>query len=260
MSLVLFEKKDFVATVTLNEPDKLNAMSEKMGKEFQKLMRQIKKMKDVRVIVLKGSGRAFSAGGNLDMIEGFIQNSPNKNKETLKKFYNLFLEIRKLPQPVIAAINGHAVGAGFCLAMACDLKYSVPKAKMGANFAKLGLAPGMAGTYLITRFAGPVNAAEILMTGDLFDANKAKEYGLLNNVFSEKTFEKAVYSIAKRIADNAPLPVQQIKTGIQKAQTATLEKMFDYDAASQAKCLKTEDIKEGIRAIRNKRPPVFKGK
>src|SRR3989338_4297799 len=146
MSLVLFEKENHIAKVTLNASETLNAMSVAMGKEFNK-------------------------------------QAKNQSVKTMKDFYNLFLEIRKIPQPVIASINGHAIGAGFCLAMACDLKYASSSAKMGANFAKIGLAPGMAGTYLMTRLTGPTIAAEILLTGKTFDAVTAHHYGLINHVY-----------------------------------------------------------------------------
>lgn len=260
MSLVLLNKTNNIATLTLNAPDQLNAMSVAMGEEFGKRLEQIKNDPEIRAVILTGAGRAFSSGGNLDMLTEKLERNQSQNEENLKAFYKMFLEVRNIPQPVIAAINGHAIGAGFCLALACDLRYASSKAKMGANFAKIALAPGMGGTYLITRLAGPVNAAEILLTGRTFDANHAKEYGLLNAVCEPDDLIQHVQAVAEEIAKNGPIALKYIKKGIQEAQDKTLEQMFDYDSQSQAACFETEDIKEGIAAVRDKRPPKFQGK
>lgn len=260
MSLILFEKKHNVALLTLNDPERLNAMSVAMGKEFKKALALIKKDKDIRVVVLTGAGRAFSSGGNLDMLEEKIGKSKATNAKDLKAFYQMYLEIRNLPQPVIAAVNGSAVGAGFCLMLACDLRLAASSAKMGANFARIGLAPGMGGTYLVTRLAGAVNASEILLTGNLFDADKALQYGLLNSVCTPENLMQKTFERANEIAANGPIAVQIIKKGIQEAQNKTLSQMFDYDSKAQASCFATADLKEGIAAVRAKRSPQFVGK
>lgn len=260
MALIEFEKNGHVGKIILNDEKNLNAMSVPMGLEFKKLLSKIAKDKDLTVVILTGAGRAFSSGGNLDMILGLMKMPQKTIVKNLKTFYKMYLEIRTLPQIMIAAINGHAVGAGFCLALGCDLKYAAATAKMGANFAKLGLAPGMAGTYLITNLAGPVNAAEILFTGRLFNAPEIKAHGLLNGVLESNELLPHVTAIANEIAGNAPLPLRQIKKGLQMAQHKSLEQMFDYDAKMQALCLKTTDIREGITAAKEKRTPAFRGK
>lgn len=260
MPLVTFESDGRVAVVTLNDPERLNAMSVPMGAEFATLFKKIAKDKSLRAVILTGAGRAFSSGGNLDMITGMFGKPKATIAKQLKTFYKMFLVVRDVPQIVIAAINGPAVGAGFCLAMACDLRYAAASAKMGANFTKLGLAPGMAGTSLMTRLAGPVRAAEILFTGKLFDATQADRYGLLNEVVGDADLIERTGAIARDISANAPMPLSQIKKGIQLAQTKTLEQMFDYDARMQAICLNSEDIKEGIAAAKEKRRPEFGGR
>jgi enoyl-CoA hydratase len=260
MPLVTFEAAGRTAVVTLNDPERLNAMSAPMGAEFAALFKKIAKDKTLRAVVLKGAGRAFSSGGNLDMITGMFGKPKATITKQLKTFYKMFLIVRDIPQIVIAAINGPAVGAGFCLAMACDMRFAAASAKMGANFAKIGLAPGMAGTSLMTKLTGPVRAAEILFTGRLFDAAQAERYGLLNEAVNDADLLERAGTVAREIADNAPLPLAQIKKGIQLAQTKTLEQMFDYDARMQAICLNTEDIQEGIAAAREKRPARFTGK
>lgn len=259
-SSILYQAAGGIAMITLNEPDNLNAMNEPMGRDFGRILTDIDRDKSVRVAVLTGAGRAFSSGGNLDMIEAKTNKSKVTNKRELKNFYKLFLKVRELRVPVIAAINGPAVGAGFCLALACDLRYAAESAKLGANFARLGLAPGMGGTFLVTRLAGSARASEILLFGEVMAARKAYEMGILNDVYASDELMAKVNEKAALIAANAPLPVAMIKKGIQKALDATLTRMFDYDAAAQAACFASEDIKEGIRAIREKRAPVFEGK
>jgi len=258
--LIKYQIKDHIATLTLNQPDKLNAMDEAMGYAFGEALDEIQKDESVRCLIITGEGRAFSSGGNLEMIESKTKKSETVNKEELIKFYGLFLRVRELPFPVIAAINGHAVGAGFCVSLACDLRYASEKAKMGANFARIGLPPGMGGTYLITRLAGPTRASEILMLADIFPASKAYEMGLLNAVLPADQLMPHVNEVAHTITKNGPMSLRMIKKGIQKAMHATLEEMFDYDSSCQAKSFLTEDIKEGIRALQEKREPRFTGK
>ncbi len=256
---ILCHIENHIATVTFNRPENLNALDKAMGLAFAKRLREIKKNRDVRVVILTGSGRAFSSGGNLDMIEAKTKKGFLANKNELKKFYKLFLGVRDLKVPVIAAMNGPAIGAGFCLSLACDLRYAATTAKIGANFAKIGLAPGMGGSYLITRLVGPTRAAEILLLAENLSAERALQMGLLNGIFLPETLLNHVYGVAKVIAENGPMAIRMIKKGIQKAIHATLSEMFDYDSTCQAKSFGSEDIKEGIRAIREKRSPKFLG-
>ncbi|MBX7148203.1 enoyl-CoA hydratase/isomerase family protein [bacterium] len=258
--IIIYQEIGHVALVTFNQPDKLNALDDAMGDAFQKILARVEANKDIRVMVITGAGRAFSSGGNLDMLEDRVKRTPETNKRELMAFYQLFLDMRKIRVPVIAAINGPAVGAGFCMTLASDLRYAAKGAKLGANFSKLGLAPGMGGTYLVTRLAGPVNAAEILMLGELFTAERALDMGLINGVFDPDQLLAEVQKIAEKLAANAPISVAAIKKGIQRAQHETLEELFEYDSSMQAQCFTTEDIKEGILAIREKRAPWFKGK
>lgn len=260
MSLVTFEKYGRVGTLTLNDPETLNAMSAAMGAAFQKCAAQIAKDKSLSVVILTGAGRGFSGGGHLDMLVALLDKKKPNIAMELKKFYKSFLAIRDLPQVVIAAINGPAVGAGFCLALGCDLRYASANAKMGANFAKLGLAPGMAGTYLTTRLCGPTRAAEILYTGKIFSAADAFEFGLLNDVVTTESLLPHVQNVAAEIAANAPIVLRQIKKGIEFAQHNSIEKIFNFDAKLQAISLHSADAREGFAAARERRAPRFTGR
>lgn len=249
MPLVLYEQDGPVATLTLNAPDELNAMSVAMGMEFSAHVKRVKKDKSVRVVILTGAGRAFSSGGHLKMLADKLTQTRAQNQNSLKKFYSLYLGIRDLPQPVIAAINGHAIGAGFCLALACDLRYAVKEAKMAANFAKIGLAPGMGGTWLISRLAGPTIASEILLTGKTFDAQQAFDWGLLNGITAPDELQATVMKTAGEIAQNGATAIKHIKKGIQLALEKPLSTLFDHDAKAQADCFKTADVKEKITMV-----------
>lgn len=259
MSLVLTQKNQGILTITLNEPDALNAMSADMVHEFEAKIEDIKKQDDVRVVILTGAGRAFSSGGNLQMLQEKIPQSPDENAQQLKGFYQKFLSIMNLPQPTIAAINGAAVGAGLCIALACDVRVAKAGAKLGLNFSKIGLAPGMAGTFLVNRILPPHLAHEFLYSGDLLLAEQAKEWGLLNHVFKKEDFDKELQALATKFANNGPKAMRLIKKGLRlAAQGASLIEVFDFDSRAQAECFATDDIKEGIQAVIDKRAPQFK--
>lgn len=260
MSLVLYKKQAHIVTITLNDPERLNAMSVAMGRQFQKHMQKIKNDPSVRVVIITGAGRAFSSGGHLDMLTEKLSKSKAANEKNLKNFYRMFLSLRNIPQPVIAAINGPAIGAGLCLALACDLRYATTTARLGATFARIGLAPGMGGTWLITRLAGPVFASELLLTGKVFDAKQALRFGLINGLVEPTELMRCARSVAGEIAKNGPIALKHIKKGIQKALTGTLEELIAYEARAQAACFATGDIKEGIAAVKARRSPVFLGK
>lgn len=260
---IIYQIENHIATITLNRPETLNALDEKMGLAFRDILKKTERNRDVRVAVITGAGRAFSSGGSLEMIEGMVnRNRTNRTntKQKLRKFYSFFLGVRKLSVPVIAAINGHAVGAGLCLALACDLRYAANTAKLGVTFAKMGLAPGAGATYLITKLAGPLRASEILLLGENLSGDRAFEMGLLNGVFEPDTLMHHVHGVAHIIAENGPFAVKMIKKGIQLSQEKTLKKMLDFDAEAQAKSFAMEDIKEGILAIKEKRTPRFVNK
>lgn len=259
MTKIILQKQAAVAILTLNDPDQLNAMDVAMGQEFSRALDDIARDSQVRAVVLTGAGRAFSSGGNLAMLKAMMGKDGAANSRALRKFYPLFLKVRDIPQPVIAAINGAAVGAGFCMALACDIRYAADTAKLGANFARIGLAPGMAGTYLTTRLAGPQAAAEILLTGRLFSAAEAQALGLVNKVVAADELLAQALETAAAIAGNGPIAVHHIKRGIQKALHVTFDEMLDYDSHCQAECFLSQDIVEGVAAAQDKRPPRFTG-
>ncbi|MCB1215271.1 MAG: enoyl-CoA hydratase/isomerase family protein [Deltaproteobacteria bacterium] len=260
MSLVLLEEKNSIATLTFNHPDKLNAMTEAMGEAMQSRVEEIKQKPNLRVIIIQGAGRAFSAGGDLQFLLDHQKNTPEENTQKMLAFYSKFLALREIPVPTLAKIHGHAIGAGLLVSLACDLRYASQESKLAVNFAKLGLSSGMGGLYTLSRLAGMARAAELAFTGKTILASEAQEIGLINQVYPAEKLDQEVQKIAESIAANGPIALKIIKKGLQMAPEASLEKILNYEAQGQAQCYASEDLKEGIEAIRAKRSPNFKNR
>ncbi|MCE9625069.1 MAG: enoyl-CoA hydratase/isomerase family protein [Deltaproteobacteria bacterium] len=260
MSLLLFEQEGPLGKLTLNNPQELNAMTPEMGDAIAAIVPKINANPELRVVILTGAGRAFSAGGNLQFILDHTPQGYDQNKREMIEFYSKFLQLRNIEVPTIAMLNGPAIGAGFLIALACDLRYASSEAKLAANFAKIGLSSGMGGLYWLTKLAGPAVAAELLFTARTFPAEEGLQLGLVNGVFPAADLEAKTREIANQIAANAPLALKIMKKGVQKAVTATLEEVFDYESGGQAQSFATQDLQEGIKAIQEKRVPKFSGK
>merc|ERR1719334_1174120 len=178
-----------IAVITLNNPSKLNALTEPMGDELTEAVENIKKNPDLRAAVLTGEGKAFSAGGDLNWLLARHRDTPENNINIMQDFYKKFLVLRSIPVPIIAAINGPAVGAGLCLAMGgSDIRIAGKKAKMGVTFTKLGLHPGMAATHFLPSIVGPQVASDMLFTGRLIEPDEALKVGLVAQVASDMLF------------------------------------------------------------------------
>jgi enoyl-CoA hydratase/carnithine racemase len=212
------------------------------------------------VMVLTGSGRAFCAGGSLDMIQSKSAGSRDENKATMISFYKRFLSVLDLPFPTIASINGYAIGAGLCFALACDIRLAAEDAKMGMNFVRLGLHPGMGATWLLPRLVGTSRACELFFSGELVDGREAERIGLVNRAVAPTALPEETARLARRIAANAPGAVRAVKRGVYHGISATLDQVFDYESSEQAKCFETSDFAEGISAMIEKREARFTGK
>ncbi|HCU24928.1 MAG TPA: enoyl-CoA hydratase/isomerase family protein [Deltaproteobacteria bacterium] len=260
MSWILFEQQNGIGRLTLNNPEALNAMTPEMGDAIAALVPKLNADPELRVVLVQGAGRAFSAGGNLQFILDHESKDFATNKKEMIEFYSKFLQLRNIEVPTIAVLNGHAIGAGLLIALACDLRYASAEAKLAVNFAKIGLSSGMGGLYWLSTLAGPAIAAELLFTAKTFSAEEGLQKGLVNGIFPAAELEAKVREIAEQIAANAPLAIKTMKKGIQKAKLSSLEEIFDYESAGQAQSFVTEDLKEGIRAIQEKRAPRFRGR
>ncbi len=256
-TLIEIKKTNEIATLVLNDAEKRNAMSTRMAEEFVAQVTLLREDKSIRVVILRGAGKAFSGGGDLDMLFEKIKITPPENKRLMELFYDQFLSIRTLEVPVIAALNGHAIGAGLCLACACDLRIATQSAKLGLNFVHLGLHPGMGATYFIPRLVGPAKAAELLYCGKIITAEEAKQIGLVNQVVSDGEFETCVSEVARTIATAGPQAVRELKKSLQLSSQLALEDCLRREASCQALDYAGAEFKEGIQAAKEKRSPRF---
>lgn len=253
-----------VVTLAFNRPETRNSMTPPMGKEVVRAVEEIRHDASVRVVVLTGTGKAFSSGGNLTMLaqDAGVSSATAAPAMTYspREFYGQFLTIRDLPVPTIAAINGHAIGAGLCIALACDMRIAVADAKMGMTFTKLGIHPGMGATYTLPRLIGTARACELFFTGRLLDADEAERLGIINRAVAREQFEQAVRALAQEIASAGPFAVRLVKKSIYRGVHHTLDDMLDYESLNQGLTLATADAREGITAMVEKREPKFEGK
>ncbi len=265
--LVLVDRDGDVATLTFNDPDRRNAMSQAMGECFAREIAGLAREPGLRAVVLTGAGRAFSAGGDLGMIEERAREGAAEPglarraiRDRMRSFYKLFLSVRDLPCPSVAAINGHAVGAGLCVALACDLRIVSREAKLGLNFTKLGLQPGMGATWTLPRLIGTARAAELLYTSRLFDGEEAAALGLASRALPTEEVLPAARALALEIAACAPLAVAGVKQSLERSLGASLEDQLSFEAEVQAVCFESNDVHEGLAAARERREPKFTGR
>lgn len=258
MALVEFDDcRNGLGILTLNSPDSRNAMCEEMAEEMQSLVYALSQMPQVRVIIITGSGSAFSSGGDFDMLLRKSELSGEVNRTRMVRFYESFLGIRKINIPLIAAINGHAIGAGAALACGMDIRVASSNAILGFTFARLGLFPGMGSTFFLKKLVGDSVAAELLLTGRIIDAIEAQRLGLISRVVSEG---EDVVEVARRIAgeilSSGPQTIKQLITGFRN-DDYLLERSLDRESLCQVVSYASDEFREGVAAVREKRVPDF---
>jgi enoyl-CoA hydratase len=254
-----------IGVLTFDDPERLNAMTEAMGVALADHVAELRRDPALRAVVLTGAGRAFSAGGDLGMIGARAQSGSSEpggaprrvNRDAMRAFYKLFLSLRDLPCPTVAAVNGAAIGAGLCVALACDLRVAAREAKLGLNFTRLGIHPGMAATWTLPRLVGPALAAELLFTGRMLDGEEAARIGLVNRAVPREDVLREGLALARACATSAPRAVRGVKRALDRALSVSLEDQLSFEAERQAECFESQDLKEGIAAVREKREPVF---
>jgi len=250
---------DGVALLTLANPDQRNAMSDQMTASWVAAVEELAGDPTVRALVVTGEGSAFCSGGDTSWIASEPDAGVDRLRARMLPFYRSWLSVRRLEVPTIAAINGPAIGAGLCLALACDLRYAAAGARMGVPFVKLGMHPGMAGTYLLPDVVGEAAARDLLLTGRLVDSAEAHSLGLVSRVFEPAGFLDAVVEVAAGIASTAPV-ASRLTTLALRQRHADLETALQWEALAQPLTLATEDLQEGIRAAKEKRAPRFLGR
>jgi len=259
MSAVTLEKVGRIAKITLNVPDKLNAMSLEIAEAFGNVVEHlIQNTSEFGAVVITGAGRAFSAGGDLDWLKRRCQDTASRNSQIMHDFYLKFLRVRQIPLPVIAAINGPAIGAGLCFAMACDIRIAAADAKLGFTFVGLGLHPGMGATHFVASIAGYETAYRMLLTGDVVSGTEAKELRLVSQVAGDGPAAVGeAMKLAEKIAAQSPVAVRSTVRSLREKQGQGLELALWREADAQSYGYSTPDCIEGINAVAEKRKPVF---
>lgn len=262
MKHILVDTQQGVRTLTLNRPERLNAINDQLSTEIIQAINEGSADDEVRVIVIAGSGRGFCAG--LDLVErakkdGFAQLSRREQLDELGWVGHQALSIVNCDKPVIAAINGAAAGAGLALALACDFRFMAADAKVTTGYIRRGLSPDGGMTYFLPRLVGMTKAAELIFTGRDIYAQEAEKIGLVNGVFDQDEFMDKVMDFAIQLAEGPPIALTYAKRLLVASTETDLIPQLKQELASIKLCFQTKDVQEGVRAFSEKRKPVFRG-
>lgn len=255
---VLRESTSGVLTLTLNRPDALNSFTVEMKDALLAALRDAARDPEVRVVVLTGAGRAFSAGQDLKERQG--PDVDDLGTELRKRYNPIILAMRRLEKPIVGAINGVAAGAGMSLALACDIVIASDRATFVEAFTRVGLVPDTGSSWFLPRLVGYARAAELMLTADPLDPVTAERIGLVNRVVPADQLVAEANSIAVKLAASAPLALALAKRALNRAMGSSLEDALDYEAQLQSIAGRSTDHREGVTAFVEKRPPKFTGK
>lgn len=255
---VLYTKDNGIATITLNRPEALNAWSKELAEEFLVAIEDARKDSKVKAVVLTGAGeKAFSAGADIKAMQGM---NAIKARNLSKMGYKICSAIENTEKPVIASINGYALGGGMEVTMACDFRIASENAKMGQTEINIGLIPGWGGTQRLARIVGKARAKELVYTGRIIDAKTAFDWGLVTKVVAKEELEKAVKEFANQLASKAPVALAVAKALIEKGMETDLDTALELEREGFGVVGSTEDLREGVSAFIDKRKPTWKGK
>lgn len=254
------QRPDGVVLVTLDQPERRNAMSAAMTESWGRVMAALRSDRSVRAVVVTGEGSAFCAGGDVSWIGAEPDASVDRLRDRMLPFYRTWLAVRELEVPTIAAVNGAAIGAGLAMALACDLRYAADDAKLGVPFTALGMHPGMAATYLLPEVAGLAVAREMLLTGRVVTGAEAADIGLVNRAVPRAGVLDEALAVAAAVAATAPVAARLTKQALRDGGHATYDAALQWEALAQPVTLATEDLQEGLRAQRERRAPRFTGR
>jgi 2-(1,2-epoxy-1,2-dihydrophenyl)acetyl-CoA isomerase len=250
-----------ITTITLNRPEKLNALAGHMRRDLAEALEAAGAERNVHVVVITGAGRAFCSGGDVaamaDMIE---RQDADEFSLLLGSARRVVTAIRQMTKPVIASINGPAFGAGFNLALACDLRIASTAATFSQSFTKVGLHPDWGGTYFLPRVLTPNKACEMFFLGETMNADEALRLGVVNYVVQPAELEAETGKLAERLRNSPAIALAAAKQAVYMSQAAELEEMLRYETEAQMRCFESLDGAEGVRAFLEKRPPKFTGR
>ena len=260
---IIVSKEEHVTTVTLNRPNKLNAMNPQMNRELKTAIEDIISDDDTRVVVFAGAGKGFCAGADIGTqharIEGELEKKPRKEIILPLPGWEFFLPLTKMSKVSIAAVNGIAYGVGLSLTLACDIRIASEKARFTSGYVNMGLTPGGGHTFFLTRIVGISKAIELMCTGDIIDAKEAERIGLVRQTVPAEDLASSVEALAKKLANRASVSVELIKRLAHMGLENTLEHQIYLESWAQKIAFETDDHKEAVEAFFDKRTPFFKG-
>ncbi|HQT78416.1 MAG TPA: enoyl-CoA hydratase [Rhodopila sp.] len=260
MSHLLETIQDGVATLTLNRPESLNALSDEIREGLLEAIPRLTLDDSVGCIVLTGAGRGFCAGGDVKSMSDRNARGFENRAAGIQNSGKIATLIHTTPKVIIAMVNGVAVGAGMAMALACDMRVAAKSARFGTGFIKIGLSGDWGGTWSLTRLVGTAKARELYFTGDMIDADKALSIGLVNQVADDTALQETTMALARRIAAMPRIALGYTKRNLYAAETGDFNMLMDLEAFHQARCSQTEDHREAIAAFKETRRPVFKGR
>jgi enoyl-CoA hydratase len=256
--LLTYAKEGFLGVITINRPKVMNALSNALVEEFDKVFDLVEADEELRALIITGEGdKAFMAGADIRELEArdFI-----KGRQQTRRRQEVFNRLAEMKVPVIAAVNGFALGAGLELAVACTLRVAVEEAKFGSPEVNLGIIPGDGATQRLPRLVGFGRAMELVLTGDFIDAAEAYRIGLVNQVVPQAELMEAAKKLAGKIAKKAPLAIQFAKEAVNRSLEVGIYEGLAHESYLHALACATEDKKEGVQAFLEKRKPEFQGK
>lgn len=263
--LLLFEKQGHIARVTINRPDKRNPLGlAGDGEQFYAMAKRVNDDFDIRCMIMTGAGPAFSAGGDLkamrDRTGEFGADNLRLRDHYRSGIHGIIKAMWSIEVPIVGAINGPAIGLGGDVASLCDIRLSAASAKYGATFLKIGLLPGDGGAWLLPRIIGWSRAAQLYFTGDVVDAQTAREWGLVSEVYPDDQLMLEAAKLAARICQQPPQTLRMTKRLMREGVNASFDSIMEMSAAMQVLVQRTDDHAEAVNAFFEKRPPVFTGK
>jgi methylglutaconyl-CoA hydratase len=258
-STLLLECRDAIATITLNRPDKRNAVTSAMIADLQSVLDAIEKNHATRVVILTGAGKAFCAGMDLEMLAAIAKQSPTENQEDSRRIAKMLRRIWSFPRPLIAAVNGAAYAGGCGIATLCDFTLAVPEAKFGYTEVKIGFLPAIVSVFL-TRQIGEKRSRDLLLTGRIIDAREAKEFGMVTEVVPAEHLLDRAHELANDLISASPSSLARAKQLLTSAAAPGLDHDLERAILENARIRCTPDFKEGVASFLEKRKPVWQSK